>query len=206
MDRDYPMKFSKIDTSTDQADQGENQSSVPADASQVSQSFSIPRKPIGKDAKRVDGKTALIGPSETIQHKSRYEAHPGRTSIFRWWLPEIFASVLSVACLVCIVIVLRKYDHRALDSLNFPTGLTLNGVIALIATINRVALMVPVGSSLSQEAWLWFSPVTHQKVCPTRLRDLELSDDASRGAWGSLIFLLYGRHRYVSSKSTLNEC
>ena len=203
MDHGIPLKSFDVYSVPDQ---GYNHGYIPAYSSQASSSFSVPRKAIRSDAERYADRTALMQPSESIQSKSHRKKHTGRSSFLRWWLPEIFASVLSVACLVCIVAILRVYDRRGLDQVNFPTGLTLNGVIALIATINRVALMVPVGSSLSQEAWLWFSPVTHQKVCPTRLRDLELSDDASRGAWGSLIFLLYGRHRYVSSKSTLNEC
>ena len=120
-----------------------------------------------------------------------------RSSFFRWWLPEIIASILSIASLLSIVIVLRIYDGQSLNDLNLPYSLTLNGIIAVIATLNRVALMVPVGSAMSQEAWLWFSSVAHKDTCRSRFLDLDLSDAASRGAWGSLVFLFVARRRFV---------
>lgn len=203
MERGYPLKSYEVYSAPDQ---GYIYSSVPAYSSQTKQSFSLPRKPVGNDTETDADKTALIRPSESDQSKVYRKTHAARLSFLRWWLPELFASVFSVACLICIVVILRVYDRRGLDELNFPSGLTLNGVIVLIATINRVALMIPVGSTLSQEAWLWFSPVAQRKVCRARLGDLELSDDASRGAWGSFVFLLHGRRRYVISRSTLGGC
>ncbi|KAJ9604775.1 hypothetical protein H2200_010890 [Cladophialophora chaetospira] len=195
MDNHYPLKAFNLHSAPDQE---YNHESVPASFPQANQSFSIPRKPVGNSAKRDEDKTALMRPSESDPIKSSHRTHAGRVSFLRWWLPEIFASVLSVACLVCIVIVLHQYDGRGLDEIDFPTGLTLNGVVALLATINRVALMIPVGSTLSQEAWLWFSPAAQHKACRTRLVDLELSDNASRGAWGSVKFLLRGRRRWLA--------
>lgn len=56
--------------------------------------------------------------------------------------------------------------------------------------------MVPVGSAMSQEVWLWFSNTWRISACYARLRELELSDVASRGAWGSLLFLFRARTRY----------
>ena len=44
-----------------------------------------------------------------------------------------------------------------MQDVGLPSGLTLNGLIALLSTIARVALMVPVASVLSQEVWLWLS-------------------------------------------------
>jgi hypothetical protein len=99
---------------------------------------------------------------------------------------------------------LRIYDGHSLNDLNLPYSLTLNGIVAVIATLNRVALMVSVGSAMSQEAWLWFSPVKQRQNCRSRLGDLELSDAASRGAWGSLVFLFVARRRYVLVYLTLS--
>ena len=203
MERGYPLKSFEVYSAPDQ---GLIYGSGPAYSSQTKQSFSIPRKPVGNDPETDADKATLIRPSESDQSNVYRKTHARRLSFLRWWLPEIFASVFSVACLMCIVVILRVYDRRGLDELNFPPGLTLNGVVALIATINRAALTVPLGSTLSQEAWLWFSPVTQRKLCRARLGDLELADDASRGAWGSLLFLLHGRRRYVISRSTLDGC
>lgn len=196
MDHGYPLKSFDVYSAPDQ---GYNLGFIPTSSSQANSSFSIPRKPVRHNAERDADRTALIQPSVSDQSRSYRQTRAGSSPILRWWLPEIFASIFSVACLVCIVIILRVYDHRGLDQVNFPSGLTLNGVVALIATINRVALLVPVGSTLSQEAWLWYSPVVQHEVRRTCLGDLELSDDASRGAWGSLKFLLRGRRQYAIS-------
>ena len=113
-------------------------------------------------------------------------------SIFRWWLPELFASLLSVASLASLIAILSHYQGQGIHDLHLPSSLTLNGLVAILSTLIRVSLMVPVGSALSQEVWLWLSKA--QKDNGT-LQNLEFSDAASRGSWGSLIFLVRGRTR-----------
>lgn len=68
-----------------------------------------------------------------------------------------------------------------MQEVNLPSSLDLNGLIALLSTVNWVVFMVPVASVLSQEVWTW---LYESKAGPRRrrqLRDLELSD-ATRGA------------------------
>ena len=113
----------------------------------------------------------------------------------RWWLPEIVASVLSLVSFVSLVFLLWSYQGRSLEDLHLPASLTLNGVVAIISTINRAALMIPVGSIMSQEVWLWLSKRRG------RLADLDLSDAASRGAWGSMQFLIRPRKRFRHPES-----
>lgn len=185
------------------------------------QGFSIPRKAVfsheSDEVRLIDSPHQFSGyhgggepqehfsglPTSTSNHPTHRRLYgsvaAGRTSLFLWWSPEILSSTISLGCLVATVAVLRHYDGRGIQDLNLPYSLTLNGIVAAISTINRVALMVPVASALSQEAWLWFAPSRHAVTGPARgqLRDLELSDAASRGAWGSLIFLLKARRRYV---------
>ena len=119
-------------------------------------------------------------------------------SITLWWIPEISALLLSIAALLAIATVLKIYDGRALTDLNMPRYLTLNGIIAAIATFDRIFLTVPVGSAISQEAWLWFAR-NNEKTSPrSQLQDLGLSDQASRGAWGSFIFIFRSRRRLLA--------
>lgn len=119
-------------------------------------------------------------------------------AFFQWWMPEIFASMLSVVSLISLIVVLRHYEGRGIHDLNLPSSLTLNGLVAILSTLIRVSLMVPIGSAISQEVWLWLSKVTKNHG---RLRNLEFSDAASRGAWGSLIFLIRARTRYCCAIS-----
>ena len=116
----------------------------------------------------------------------------------RWWAPELVSTGFSLACLATLIAILRAYDGRSLGDLRLPPWLTLNGLIAFIATLNRVALVAPIEATLSQEAWLWFSSARQAANPQSRLVDLEISDRASRGAWGSLMFLFQGRGRWLS--------
>ena len=109
----------------------------------------------------------------------------GLLSYFRWWMPELFASLVSGASLISLIVLVRSYHGRGIGELNLPYSVTLNGLVALISTVNRVALMVPVRSILSHEVWLWFSGTKRQ----SQLWDLEVSDAVSPGAWGSFLFL-----------------
>jgi hypothetical protein len=111
-----------------------------------------------------------------------------------WWIPELFASLLSVVTLGCIIAVLRTYNGSLLTELDLPRYLTLNGVVAALATVNRACLNTPVCSALLQQMWLYLATESKVKGSPrSRLRDLELYTDASTGAWGSLVFLCKAR-------------
>jgi hypothetical protein len=115
-------------------------------------------------------------------------------SVFAWWKPELFASLLSDVTLGCIIAVLRRYDGSLLTELDLPRYLTLNGVVAALATVNRACLNTPVCSALLQQMWLYLAKESKVKGSPrSRLRDLELYTDASTGAWGSLVFLCKAR-------------
>ncbi|RMZ89062.1 hypothetical protein DV736_g3717, partial [Chaetothyriales sp. CBS 134916] len=124
--------------------------------------------------------------------------HSMRVAFFWWWVPEIVACVLSAGAILSIAIVLKVYDGRGLDDLNLPPGLTLNGLIAVLSTFDRVFLMVPVGSAISQEAWLWFSHNDAKAHPRSRLRDLSLSDNASRGVWGALVLIVCTPWRWLT--------
>ncbi len=116
--------------------------------------------------------------------------------LLRWWVPEIFASVLSLASLISLIIVVRTYQGSGLQHLHLPTFLTLNGLVAIISTISRAALMVPVGSVISQEAWIWLSRGSRNPGPRGTLGDLEYLDAASRGGWGSMVLIFKTKRRY----------
>ena len=160
--------------------------------------FTVPRKPVPPQIATSDGQ------NRTKENVSRATSTPSRRRFYvpfleavRSWTPELLASLFSILALLAIVVVLRVYDGRSIEDLNLPRYLTLNGQIALIATFDRVFLVIPVGSALSQEAWLWFAKNDGRSQPRSRLRDLDRSDAASRGAWGSFMFLFTSPHRCV---------
>ena len=132
----------------------------------------------------------------------RSDAYPNKRSWYKafttglcWWLPEICASLLSIVSFIGLVVLAKHYEGKGVQDVNLPAPLTLNGLIALLSTLIRAALMVPVGSALSQEAWVWLSRVGKSQKGHAQLLDLEMSDAASRGAWGGFLFLLQMRRR-----------
>lgn len=105
------------------------------------------------------------------------------------WLPELISSLLSIISLVCLVLVLRVYNGRPLTDLNLPPSLTLNTIVALIATINRACLTAPICAALMQEMWVhYLNNVENNQDC--QLRDMDRFYDASNGVIGSLMFLV----------------
>jgi hypothetical protein len=132
----------------------------------------------------IKDKTTLSGKGKTMNY----------FAVFAWWKPELFASFLSIASFASIVIVLRIHEGVAMAELNLPRSLTLNSVIAALATVNRACLMTPVYSALFQEMWLYLARESKgERLSRCRLRDLELYAAASTGAWGSLVFLYKAR-------------
>ncbi len=118
---------------------------------------------------------------------------------FRWWLPELLASSLSMISFIVLVAILWSVDGRAQQNLNLPHSfsLKLNAFVALLSSISRGSLMVPIGSVMSQEVWIWLSEKKKGSNRYGQLVDLELSDAASRGSLGSLQFLFRAGRRHV---------
>jgi len=113
--------------------------------------------------------------------------------LFVWWLPELGASVLSAVSLACIVYILRTFRGRSATDVHLPKPLTLNGLLAVVATINKACLTVPVYSAMMQEMWIYFAAEAKAVVCKSRLQEMELYTNASIGTLGSLVFLVHTR-------------
>lgn len=99
---------------------------------------------------------------------------------FRDWQWEFGASAFSLGCFAAAVGVLAKYEHRSLASWDFVLNISLNTLVAVLSTLSRTALLVPVASCISQLKWI------HLVSSPRPLHDVQVFDDASRGPWGSL--------------------
>ena len=116
-----------------------------------------------------------------------------QASIFRillWWTPELLATVLSLIAFACTCIFLRICDGHVASAIHLPKSLTLNGLLALLSTINKACLMTPVASVTMQEMWLYFAHEAGSKVCQSQLQDVGLYANAASGALGSLRFIL----------------
>ncbi|KAH7191262.1 hypothetical protein DER44DRAFT_850247 [Fusarium oxysporum] len=110
-----------------------------------------------------------------------------RRIIEGWW-QEMLCCLVSVVALVTLTMTLKKFNNQPLP--DWPSGITLNTVLACIATICRSALLIPVTEGLAQAKWVWFKQ-------PRALKDFEAFDKASRGLGGSLSLLSHTKGWFV---------
>ena len=89
--------------------------------------------------------------------------------------------------------VLKKYDNNAAPNPSKIVGInvTLNTLVSVLSTISRAALLLAVSECISQLKWIWYL----NKYRP--LEDLDVFNDASRGAWGGLQLLWKINIQYV---------
>ena len=99
------------------------------------------------------------------------------------WLLEIVSLLASALSIAMIIGILFYFDGRALP--DWPNGITLNTLIALLTAIANASIAAPLSSGLSQLKWIHFK----QERRP--LTDMELFDDASRGVYGAMKLLVF---------------
>lgn len=106
------------------------------------------------------------------------------------WLPEIGSWIVSFFFFILIIVILSVYNGQILP--RFPYGITIGTLIALFSTLSTTLLMVPVSQGISQLKWLQFS------YSDSRVADLEVFDQASRGALGSLMLIIHLKAQSVT--------
>ena len=93
--------------------------------------------------------------------------------------------------MLAIVVVLAEADKHQQQTWSIGnTQLTINAIIAALATVARSSLLVAVAGALNQSAWNWFSSETG--VVETRghpLKDLETFSEAAANSWNCIRLL-----------------
>ena len=130
-----------------------------------------------------------------------------------WWLWEIIAAVGAIIATSSVIIILVLFDGSPLP--DWPSVLTvitdpmlpillfgfnliclqLNSVISFFAVISKLCFTTALGAAISQSKWLWY-----RQGEPRALQDLQIFDDASRGPWGAVTFLLSVKGRFVKDR------
>ncbi|KAI3324115.1 hypothetical protein HD806DRAFT_60614 [Xylariaceae sp. AK1471] len=105
------------------------------------------------------------------------------------WRFQLSALLVSLASFISLGTVALVYSGRPLSAWS-SNIISINGVVSALTTVMKTSLMVSVSDAIGQAKWSWFSP---QRQSPKKLgrplNDLEGLDAASRGTWGSLIWL-----------------
>ncbi|CAH0050231.1 unnamed protein product [Clonostachys solani] len=110
------------------------------------------------------------------------------------WAPEIVWCFSAIVVFIALVILLQFFDHQLRPDL--PLGLTLNTLVALLATACRFMTAVPIEEGISQLKWNWMA--TRQRS----LHDLYKFDQASRGPIGSMRLIPIMRGKFIPVVST----
>ncbi|KAI9890304.1 MAG: hypothetical protein M1814_004214 [Vezdaea aestivalis] len=132
------------------------------------------------DSTAATAQTSEKTPPVITETKSR--KHSGRLiRSLAHWAPEIISLVISVIALGAIISVIKALEGKPVR--NVFGALTLNGLIQILSTILKAALLMPVAEAIGEQKWLWFA------TGPKRLSDIGEFDLASRGPRGSLRFL-----------------
>lgn len=97
------------------------------------------------------------------------------------WIWEVVAMLLAVGAIASIIALLVRYNGRPLPS--WPYEITLNALIAVLTTIANASMAFPLSSGLGQLKW------ERMKKGYAPLADMEVLDEASRGAWGAINML-----------------
>ncbi|KAI3390999.1 hypothetical protein diail_8133 [Diaporthe ilicicola] len=97
------------------------------------------------------------------------------------WVWEIVAMVFAIGAVASIIALLARYEGKSLPS--WPYEITLNALIAVLTTVANAAMTVPLSSGLGQLKW------DRMKNGHAPLADMEVLDEASRGAWGAINML-----------------
>ncbi|KAK8009715.1 complex I intermediate-associated protein 30 [Apiospora arundinis] len=102
--------------------------------------------------------------------------------VFRYWKWELVSMAVAIGLLVAIIVLISQYHNRSINEWTFPINLTT--LLALIATIFRTIILIPITSVISQSKWDW---VGRDQV--RLLSDIQDIDMASRGPWGAISIL-----------------
>lgn len=134
--------------------------------------------------------TAVTSESSSLQSDGKSKASKKTVlSSHETWTFEILALLIALGAVAAIVGVVAHYNGRALP--DWPHDITLNALIALLATFANATISVCLSSGISQAKWIRFK----KSMAP--LSDIEKFDDASRGSWGSMKLLLTARGGYA---------
>ncbi|PSN72495.1 hypothetical protein BS50DRAFT_569977 [Corynespora cassiicola Philippines] len=119
------------------------------------------------------------------------------------WKYDILLCCVSIAATVGLVVVLALHDGKAQKDWSGGV-ITLNTVIAVLATVIRASLIVPVAAAITQGKWLWLRTRKGARASEGRsLSDYEVYEWASRGVVGSTQLIWISGIRSIASLGAL---
>ncbi|KAK0619445.1 hypothetical protein B0T14DRAFT_208645 [Immersiella caudata] len=103
-------------------------------------------------------------------------------AVRRLWVLEVLWCFVGLGSAAVIITVLAQYNDKKAPE--WPLAVSLNAFLALLASLMKAALLIPVAEGLGQLRWIWFTRKAR------RADDFELFDAATRGVSGRFMLLM----------------
>ena len=113
-------------------------------------------------------------------HKADNQSHPSTFSQYAWGL-EILSASASLVLFVGMVVIFCTMQEQPVS--RWPFSISVNAAIAVLSTACTAAMMHNVSAFIGQLKWLYL------KAGPRQLDRVQTFDEASRGPYGSILFL-----------------
>lgn len=138
------------------------------------------------------------GSDSARPHDHAHHSRPNSSSqvavVLRQWWIELAACIFILLMVLAIFAVLYLYTGKTIPQ--WPYRLSINTVLAVLATALKAVTVLILSEGLSQLKWLWLKqsrPLTH----------LASFDSASRGPLGSLQLLFVVRRNLIASTGAI---
>ncbi|GME55774.1 hypothetical protein GTA08_BOTSDO13905 [Neofusicoccum parvum] len=135
-----------------------------------------------------------IPPYESIAEDPEYKrgrkrrAPPKWTHLIdrwnEWWVGEIIAALLSLGCLAVVIYILVDIGSDGKRLSDWTLSISPNSMVSTFITASRFLMLFVVAECIGQLRWIYY------QAGPRPLDELEVFDSASRGAFGSVLFVL----------------
>ncbi|CAN9107377.1 unnamed protein product [Alternaria alternata] len=96
------------------------------------------------------------------------------------WTAETCSCIFALLSLIGLVLTLMAHQDRPLP--DWPQIVSINSIVSLFSMMIRAGVSMVLAEGISQSKWQWFRKAR-------KLDDMAKFDSASRGAWGSVLFI-----------------
>ncbi|KAH6873136.1 hypothetical protein BKA58DRAFT_161492 [Alternaria rosae] len=96
------------------------------------------------------------------------------------WTAETCSCIFALLSLIGLIVTLTAHQNRPLP--DWPQIVSINSIVSLFSMMIRAGVSMVLAEGISQSKWQWFRKAR-------KLEDMARFDSASRGAWGSVLFI-----------------
>lgn len=185
---------SRTDTSTDPCSRRRSVSTEVAEVPQPEEP-----QPEEPQPETVHSKTDTSTDSSSSRPPKSAKIFPAWQNLAnKYWIYELSSSLVSLLALAGLLTVLGSFNGHARP--NWPAYVSPNTMVAITTAILKASMMLSITEGISELKWQWFTK-------PQPLIEFSAFDSASRGPWGSFLFLFnFRKHLLATFGAVITIC